>query len=207
MSWIDIMLLESEEEKALDKAYDDEVKAFRETPTYKEHEEKVQEIMDKMKAVRKARIEKAKETRHEERAHKPVDVKKVIKAAKTKRREKASAEVQELINKYNSLNEQDKYYFNLMTHVSINELPKHVNPKTTQQDIYDLQEVLVQDVIEFINDRGLEDIDAVHFGADGLTVSAKEGEWTPSTDSSITVEGLDTTDEICPSRTFIGYSA
>ena len=56
--------------------------------------------------------------------------------------------------------------------------------------IKELQEILVQTCIDYINKNGLTDIWGVYFSADSLNFSAKEGEWTPSTDSYIKVEGI-----------------
>jgi hypothetical protein len=56
----------------------------------------------------------------------------------------------------------------------------------------ELQEILVQTCIDYINKNGLTDIWGVYFHADSLNTSAKFGEWTPATDSSIQVEGVGT---------------
>jgi len=63
------------------------------------------------------------------------------------------------------------------------------NPQTTQQDIKELLEILVQTTIDFIKERGLKDLDAVGFSADSLQESSKYSEWTPATDASIRVYG------------------
>ena len=62
--------------------------------------------------------------------------------------------------------------------------------KTTIEHIKNLQEILVQTCIDYINYNGLTDIWAVRFSADSLDESSQYGEWTPATDSSITVEGI-----------------
>lgn len=64
--------------------------------------------------------------------------------------------------------------------------------KTKTEHIKELQEILVQTCIDYINKHGLTDIWGVHFQADNLGTSAKFGEWTPATDSSISVEGIGT---------------
>lgn len=61
---------------------------------------------------------------------------------------------------------------------------------TKMEHIKELQEILVQTCIDYINKNGLTDIWGVYFSADSLDFSAKEGEWTPSTDSYIKVEGI-----------------
>lgn len=61
---------------------------------------------------------------------------------------------------------------------------------TTQEDIRELQRILVQTCIDFINKKGLTDIFSVSFHADALSESAKYGSWQPCTDSSILIKGL-----------------
>lgn len=62
---------------------------------------------------------------------------------------------------------------------------------TQKEEIEELQELLVQTCIDFINKKGLKDIWGVYFQADDLNTSAEYGEWTPSTDSYIRVEGIE----------------
>jgi len=61
---------------------------------------------------------------------------------------------------------------------------------TTQEDIRELQDLLVQTCIDYINKKGLTDIYSVSFHADALAESASYGSWQPCTDSSIKVKGL-----------------
>ena len=206
-SWIDMLLNESDEEKRLNEKYMNELHVFENSPEYIAHRKRCNDILDELKDVRRKRIEEAKNTRRETRALKKVDVKEIVKKANKAKKDSCSEKVNALIDAYNGLSDDEKRRFKYMTYDEISEIPDHVNPKTTHQDICDLQEILVQDVIDFINERGLDEIDAVNFRADGLTVSAKEGKWTSSTDSSISVEGLDHSSEYCPSRTLIGHSA
>lgn len=205
-SWIDMLLNESDEEKRLNEKYMNELHVFENSPEYVEHRKRCNDILDELKDVRRKRIEWAKNTRRETRALKKVEVKEIIEKANKSKKDSCSEKVNALIDAYNGLSDDEKRRFKYMTYDEMSEIPDHVNPKTTHQDICDLQEILVQDVIDFINERGLNEIDAVDFRADGLTVSAKEGKWTPSTDSSISVEGLDNSDKY-PSRTRIGYSS
>lgn len=59
----------------------------------------------------------------------------------------------------------------------------------------ELQERLVQCCIEFILEKGDMDISEVRFSADSLQESADNGEWTCSTDSSISLYGYVWNDE------------
>jgi hypothetical protein len=72
------------------------------------------------------------------------------------------------------------------------ELENYSKPITNIDNIKELQEILVQVCINYINEHNLTDIDYIGFSADGLSLSAKEGQWTPCTDSSINVEGIET---------------
>lgn len=62
--------------------------------------------------------------------------------------------------------------------------------KTTKEHIKELQERLVQTCIDYINEKGLDDIYQVRFNADSLAESAKYGSWQSCTDSYIGVEGI-----------------
>ena len=46
-----------------------------------------------------------------------------------------------------------------------------------------LHEKLVNEVVQFCKEHGLDDIDSFSIGADGLEWSIKFGEWCPATDS------------------------
>ena len=92
-------------------------------------------------------------------------------------------------------NEEKKFLEDLMKDYSpIKEDLGLVKPetKTKEEHIEELQKILVQTCIDYINKHGLTDIWGVYFQADNLSTSAKFGEWTPATDSSISVEGIGT---------------
>lgn len=61
---------------------------------------------------------------------------------------------------------------------------------TKIEHIKELQEILVQTCIDYINKNGLTDIYSVSFSADDLSSSAEYGSWQPCTDSYIKVKGL-----------------
>lgn len=72
----------------------------------------------------------------------------------------------------------------------VREFEEVPDQKTDIENIKELQEIIVQTVIDYINKNGLTDIDAVYFNADRLKESAECGKWAPCTDSSITVRGI-----------------
>jgi len=71
-----------------------------------------------------------------------------------------------------------------------NSLDKYDNPKTKQEHINELHHILVQTCLNYMKEHELTDIDEVSFNADGLSSSYEYNEWTPATDSSLTVVGL-----------------
>lgn len=70
-------------------------------------------------------------------------------------------------------------------------LDKYKNPITTQENIDELHNILVQTCLDYMVVHGLTDIDEIQFSADGLSSSYEYKEWTPGTDSSLTVIGLE----------------
>lgn len=72
------------------------------------------------------------------------------------------------------------------------ELPEYKNPITTKENINELHHLLVQTCLDYMRKHNLTDIDEVNFSANGLSGSSYEhGEWTPATDSSIDIIGLE----------------
>lgn len=69
-------------------------------------------------------------------------------------------------------------------------LDKYENPITTQENINELHHILVQTCLDYMVKHGLTDIDEIQFSADGLSESYKYKEWTPCTDSSLFVIGI-----------------
>ena len=70
-------------------------------------------------------------------------------------------------------------------------LDPYENPKTTQKNISELQEILVQTCIDYIKKNDLTDIYSVSFSVDSLQESVEYNEWTPSSDSYISVCGIE----------------
>ena len=83
-------------------------------------------------------------------------------------------------------------------------LDKYKNPITTQDNIRELQEILVQTCINYVKQHNLTDIDEIFFSVNGLSEdSYNAGKWMPSTDSSIEVIGIEHDNNI-PIRALIG---
>lgn len=88
-----------------------------------------------------------------------------------------------------------------------NELPKYQNPITTNENINELHHILVQTCLNYIREHELTDVDEIQFSVDGLNSSYEFGEWTPGTDSSIKVIGLEFEEDGTPYRAEIGFQA
>jgi hypothetical protein len=71
-------------------------------------------------------------------------------------------------------------------------LEKYKDAITTSENINELHHILVQTCLDYVVEHGLTDIDEIVFTVDGLSSSYKYKEWTPATDSSLTVIGLET---------------
>lgn len=69
-------------------------------------------------------------------------------------------------------------------------LDNYDNPKTSQKHINELHHILVQTCLNYMKEHELTDIDEISFYADGLSSSYEYNEWTPATDSSLIVVGL-----------------
>lgn len=70
-------------------------------------------------------------------------------------------------------------------------LQKYDNPKTTIENIQELQELLVQTIINYCVENNLQEIDEVNFNVNGLSGdSFRVKQWTPGADSHIEVIGL-----------------
>ena len=70
------------------------------------------------------------------------------------------------------------------------EVETYPDSQVTTTDVNDLHERLVQTAIDFCRDNNISEIDEIWFGVDGLQDSVEYGEWTPGTDSSMTLFGI-----------------
>jgi len=191
-TYYDYLLGETDKEKAILAEINEESKRFEESAEYIEHDKKLDELLNKLKEAKNERLQEAH--KHRRQKAKSIDLespefKKVQKEKRLARMESYSKNLRESINLFYALTEEEKSAFNRETFVRISDREKIENPQTTQQDIKELLEILVQTTIDFIKERGLKDLDAVGFSADSLQESSKYSEWTPATDASIRVYG------------------
>ena len=193
----DWLFTKSEEEEKIWAEYDQERKRFESTNEFKEHEAKTDELMERLKIESEKRREEARKHRPSRNRSKnrsvkfdAVAFKKAQEEKKARRMENYSDNLKQAINLFENLNDDEKRAFNTETFVRYHDYEKMENPQTTEKDMSELLDILVQTTIDFINERGLKDMDAVGFSADSLQESAKFNEWTPATDASIRVYGL-----------------
>ena len=118
-------------------------------------------------------------------------VKKVLDGNLEKKAEEYP-EVDKLIEKFKKLSTKEKRAFALLYGaLNSDRLDAYTNPVTTNEHLSELQDILVQVCINYINENKLTDIDEISFSADSLQCSARFGEWVPATDSYIRAVGYE----------------
>ena len=97
-----------------------------------------------------------------------------------------------VLNEYEKLSKEDKRNFEIgLQALKSENLEPYSNPVTTEDQLSELQDILVQVCINYININGLTDIDEITFSADSLQRSARFGKWVPATDSYIRAVGYE----------------
>ena len=198
----DKMFKRTKKEDEIWEKINEENKRWEATPECKEHREKINKLFKEVSEAQKERINEAKEYR---RKRFPIKVKnyteteeeKQKRIAENKRRHEEkvnsySTNLRDAIKLYESLSEEEKKIFGYSTwayHDS--ELEEMKNKQITHEQTRELHDILVQTCIDFINDNNLKDVDVVAFSADSLQESARYNEWTPATDSFLTLEGVE----------------
>ena len=118
-------------------------------------------------------------------------VKKVVDGNIEKKAEEYP-EVDRLIENFKKLSTREKRAFALLYGaLNSDRLDAYTNPVTSNEHLSELQDILVQVCINYINENKLTDIDEISFSADSLQCSARFGEWVPATDSYIRAVGYE----------------
>ena len=118
-------------------------------------------------------------------------VKKVVDGNIEKKAEEYP-EVDRLIENFKKLSTREKRAFALLYGaLNSDRLDAYTNPVTSNEHLSELQDILVQVCINYINENKLTDIDEISFSADSLQCSARNGEWVPATDSYIRAVGYE----------------
>ena len=196
MSYYDWLFRDSDEEKEINRQLDEERARFENTEVYKEHHAKVDELLERLKVAGEKRREEAKKHKPKRAKAKHLSEEEMAELREKNRKEKEARidsypePLRTIIRDYEALPDEAKKVFNKETYFYKPDYDDYKDPITTEKDMKELLEILVQTTIDFINERGLTDIYSVGFGADDLQGSAKFGEWEPCTDASIHVTGI-----------------
>lgn len=196
MTYYDWLFRDSDEEKEINRQLDEERARFENTEVYKEHHAKVDELLERLKVAGQKRREEAKKHKPKRVKAKHLSEEEMAELREKNRKEKEARidsypePLRTVIRDYEALPDEAKKVFNKETYFYKPDYDDYKDPITTEKDMKELLEILVQTTIDFINERSLTDIYSVGFGADDLQGSAKFGEWKPCTDASIYVTGI-----------------
>jgi hypothetical protein len=72
-----------------------------------------------------------------------------------------------------------------------NDTEQTIETQIPQEKVTELHNLLVNTAVKFLKDNNLIQIDELSLGADGLMTSVGFGEWTPATDSSLSLYGIE----------------
>ena len=174
---------ESNEELSIRDLIQEENTRFEMTDVYKEHRKKLNILYDKQNKAFKERMDAVKETRPQRKRIVDGD----FKIANTPKKED-SKEFTDAVAAFSKLSDHEKR--RLWYKCAGDEIPVDESQKIDDETMNELHNILVQTVIDFINERGLKNVDGISFSADGLLESAEYGQWTCATDSFLTLEGV-----------------
>lgn len=181
------LLTRGDEENRIMALIDEENEKFESSEFVKKHRELVKSLYEEEHKAFLERMSKVKEMNPTRRNR----VVKSVPLAERKKKIEDSPELVDAISAVSKLSEADKK--NLYFRCLREEIPESKENRVDDDTMSELHHILVQTVIDFLNEKKLSNVEAVHFSADGLRESSQYGEWTPATDSFLTLEGL--TDE------------
>ena len=199
------MFKKTEKEEDIQSRIDAEFDRFENCPEHLEHKERLKALFAEMRQAQAERQEEGKRYRREKFPRKSVSVsqeefEKRRAENERKREEQINALPEPLrstIKTYENFSDEEKDVFERKTFRPFREeLDKMNNVQITHEQTRQLHDILVQTCIDFINENGLKDVDAVAFSADSLQESARWNEWTPATDSFLTLEGMEKDDKL-----------
>ena len=206
--YYDALLTRGDEENRIMALIDEENENFESNEFVKKHRELVKFLYEEEHNAFLERMSKVKEMNptRRNRAFKSEPL------AKRKKKIEDSPELVDAISAVSKLSEADKR--NLYFRCLREDIPESKENRVDDDIMSELHHILVQTAIDFINEKKLSNVEAVRFSADGLRESSKYGEWTPATDSFLTLEGIvdekfiddDGTERTIPSRVEIGKS-
>lgn len=196
--YFDEILHKSDAEKKIEEEIFNKMEEFENSEAHKQYRAELDVLFKKESALKAERWENAKKKRPERKPIKPKS-KEEMEEWRKKAMEEKEARIDALpdnlknaIKAFESLSDEEKTVFAKETFTYREpDLDNYSKPQITHEQTVDLHEVLVQTCIDYINDHNLKDVDAVYFSADALQESSRFGEWTPSTDSFLTLEGYE----------------
>lgn len=199
------MFEETEKEKEINGRIDKEMEDFENSSEYAAHRERLNALFDELRVATAERQKNGKEFRRNrfplKSIGKETDEQREKRLAENrKRKEERIASLPEKLKQtiymYNSLSDDEKKVFGKeAVGYEDFDLDEMENKQITHEQTCQLQDILVQTCIDFINEQKLKDVDAVYFSADSLQTSAKYNKWTPDTDSFLTLEGMEKSDK------------
>ena len=194
-TYYDWLFEETEEEKEIQRKLDEERERYEATEAYQEHKKTLDGLFTDLKKAGEHRREEAKNHRPQRTKIKRSEEEMAEFREKNRKEKEARIEaypepLREIIRQYRGLDDAAKKVFQKETWEYTPDHDKYQNPKTSEKDMKELLEVLVQTTIDFVNERGLTDVYSVGFGVDNVQNSAAAGEWVCSTDADIHVTGL-----------------
>lgn len=206
--YYDALVTRGDEENRILGLIDEENEKFESNEFVKQHRKLVDSLYKEENKAFLERMSKVKEMNPTRRKH----VLKSKPLAERKKKIEDSPELVDAISAVSKLSESDKK--NLYFRCLKEEIPESKENRVDDDTMSELHYILVQTVIDFINEKKLSNVEAVSFSADGLRESSQYGEWTPATDSFLTLEGIveenfttkDGVEKTIPSRVEIGKS-
>lgn len=196
-TYYDWLFGESEEEKEIQRRIDEENARYKNTDAFQEHKTTLNGLLDELKIAGEKRRKEAEKHRPKRRRklrhlsdEEMAERKRQGQEIREQRIEALPEDLKSVIRSYEALPDEAKKAFKQETYFYVPDYDDYKDPVTTEKDMKELLEILVQTTIDFVNERGLTDIYSVSFGADDLQGSAKFGEWAPCTDASIGVNGI-----------------
>ena len=206
--YYEALLTHGDEENRILGLIDEENEKFESNEFVKQHRELVKSLYEEEHKAFLERMSKIKEMNPTRRNH----VFKSKPLSEKKKKIEDSPELFNAISAVSKLSEADKK--SLYLRCFGEEIPESKENRVDDGTLAELHYILVQTVIDFINEKKLSNVEAVRFSADGLRESSQYGEWTPATDSFLTLEGIveekfttkDGVEKTIPSRVEIGKS-
>ena len=175
-------------EEEIEKKIEEFEADYKNSASYKEYVEQLNALYnDLAKERRNKKLEIGPRPKRDKGVKKILDKKKNFNI-------KEYTDADRVLEEYKKLSKEDKRNFEIgLQALKPENLEPYSNPVTTEDQLSELQDILVQVCINYININGLTDIDEITFSADSLQRSAHFGKWVPATDSYIRAVGYEET--------------